>query len=72
MTELRFHQDLYPATAVDEAVGVYNRFASFELAEDAAHRIVRVSASSPARERHISLELANYALGLTIQGRKGS
>lgn len=70
MTELRFHEDLYPATAVDEALGVYDRFASFELANDGTHRVVRITASSPERERHISLEFANYALGLAIQGRQ--
>ena len=72
MTELRFHRDLYVDTAVDEAVKVYDRFASFELAEEPSHWVVRVSASSPARETLVSRELANYALGLTIKGRKAS
>ena len=72
MTELRFHRDLYVDTAVDEAVKVYDRFASFELAEEPSHWVVRVSASSPSREQLVSRELANYALGLTIKGRKAS
>lgn len=72
MTELRFHRDLYAVDAVDEAVGVYGRFASFEVVDEPAHRVVRVTASSEPRERRVCRELANYALGLTIKGRKAS
>lgn len=72
MTELRFHRELYVDTAVDEAVKVYDRFASFELVEQPAHWVVRVTAASEPRERRVCHELANYALGLTIKGRQAS
>lgn len=72
MTELRFHRDLYTVSAVDEAVGVYARFASFEVEDGPTHKLVRVTAATPARERQICLELGNYALGLTIKGRQAS
>lgn len=72
MTELRFHREIYSIDAVDEAVGIYNRFATFEVEDGPTHKVVRVSASSPTRERHVCLELGNYALGLTIKGRQAS
>ena len=65
MTERRFHRDLYPAAAVDGAVKVYERFARFEVTDEGDHRVVRLTAKKPERERMIALELGNYALGLT-------
>ena len=65
MRECRFHRDIYDAKAVDGAVEVYARFAVITAADEGEHRVVRVSAKTPARERKIALELANYALGLT-------
>jgi hypothetical protein len=69
LTELRFHRDLYAGAAIDEAVKVYARFASFELTEEAAHWVVRISASSDARAAQVARELGNYALGITIRAR---
>jgi hypothetical protein len=66
--ERRFHRDLYPSTAVDGAVKVFERFARFELADDGDYRVVRITAKRPERERKVALELSNYALGLTRQG----
>ena len=68
MIERRFHRDLYPAAAVEAAVKVYERFARFELVDDGDHRVVRVTAKRPEREKKIVLELGNYALGLTRRG----
>lgn len=65
MIERRFHRDLYPSTAVDGAVKVFERFARFELADDGDYRVVRITAKRPERERKVALELGNYALGLT-------
>jgi hypothetical protein len=66
VTELRFHRSLYRGQAVVEATKVYAKLATCEELEDAEHWIVRVSATSPARELRVVRELANYALGLTI------
>ena len=65
MIERRFHRELYPAAAVDGAVQVFARFAQFEVVDEGAHRVVRITAKRPDRERKIALELGNYALGLT-------
>lgn len=71
MTELRLHRELYAGTAVDAAVKVYARFAAFELTEEPAHWVVRVTGKSAARETQVARELANYALGLAIRERGG-
>lgn len=67
MIELRFHRGLYAGKALDEALKTYGSFATFEQAEEPTHWVVRVTATSPARERKIADELANFALGLTIR-----
>lgn len=69
MRELRFHRDLYRGESVDEAVKTYQRFADFELEEQDEHWVVRLTASSPGRERRVAGELCNYALGLTMRER---
>lgn len=66
MTELRLHRTLYRGTAVDAALVVYASYATFEHLEEGDHWVVRVSSTSPARERRVARELANYALGLTV------
>lgn len=71
MTELRLHRDLYAGTAVDAALKIYARFASFERLEEATHWVVRITSKSVARETQVARELANYALGTTIRERGG-
>jgi len=66
VTELRLHRTLYRGTAVDAALEVYGSYATFEQLEEGDHWVVRVSSTSPARERRVARELANYALGLTV------
>ena len=68
MIERRFHRDLYPTAAVDDAVKVFDRFARFELADEGEYRVVRFTAKRLEREHKIALELGNYVLGLTRQG----
>ena len=70
MIELRLHRKIYRGTAVDSALEVYGKYATFEQREEADHWVVGVSATTPARERRVAGELANYALGLTIAARK--
>jgi hypothetical protein len=69
VTELMFNRELYQGTAVDEAVKLFAGLAAFELAEAPRHFIVRVTASTPERERKVAGELGNYALGLTVKHR---
>lgn len=75
MIALSFHKDLYDGFALDEAMKIYERFGTFERAEDEAHWVIRVSATNASREERLVQELSNYALGLTIerggQGLKG-
>ena len=72
MREIRFHRELYQGEYVDEAIKVYDRYAKIGRAEEASHWVVTVEAGSPARERKIADELANYALGISIQKRRRS
>lgn len=72
MIELRFHREVYRGEAVDEAIKVYQRFATFERAEEEDRWVVRITANRPEREKRIAAELGNYALGLTIRQRRGS
>lgn len=72
MIELRFHEELYDGFAVDEAVKVYAAFMDAELSRGSQGYVVRVTASPSALEQGIdeetiSAELANYALGKTIE-----
>ena len=67
MIELRFHRELYDGKAVDEALKTFDRFASFEQAEEPTHWIVRITGKDQVREKKIANELANFALGLTIK-----
>lgn len=69
MREVRFHRELYRGESVDEAVKVLAPYATFALVEEPAHWLVRIEASTPARERKVALELQNHALGLTIRSR---
>jgi hypothetical protein len=67
MIELRFASDLYSGVAIDAAVKVYSEWAKFDLERRAEEYVVRVSAIGSADETAIADELANYALGLTIE-----
>jgi hypothetical protein len=72
MTELRLHRELYSGAQVDASVKVFERFGTFELAEEPSHWVVRITCKTPARERQIQRELGNYVLGLTVKERKAS
>ena len=70
MTEIRFHREIYRGTAIDEAVKVFTPHATFELAEEPDHWVVRITGKNAARERRVAGELGNYALGLTIKAKR--
>jgi hypothetical protein len=71
--ELRFHDELYDGFAIDEAAKVYGPHARVELVREPPAYVVRLTASAvtPTHpdEPTIAAELANYALGLTIERR---
>jgi hypothetical protein len=67
MIELRFHRELYAGTAIDAAMGRLAAYGAFEREEDGAYFVVRVTARDDARARKVAGELANFALGLTVE-----
>jgi hypothetical protein len=69
MIELRFHRDLYPGEAVDAAAKALAPYATaIDRAEEPAHWVLRVTASTPERERRVAGEIANRTLGITVRG----
>ena len=70
MTELRFDKSLYAADAVATALTTYAAFAALESVEEPEATLVRVTGKSESRERRVSGEIANHALGRTIQALK--
>jgi hypothetical protein len=65
MRAVRFHREIYRGEAVDEAVKLLDRFATFARKEEPGHWVIEVTASSPAREKRVGLELGNHALTLS-------
>jgi len=65
--DLRFHRTLYAGEAVDEAVQRYRRHIECELREHPEAWHVRLRALRPELTVRVAHELANYALGLTVQ-----
>jgi hypothetical protein len=65
MTELRLHRDIYTVEAITEALRVFTRFGRFERADEGSYHVLRVTAKTPEREKHIVRELGNHVLGLT-------
>lgn len=70
MKVLRLHRELYSGAAVDAALGVFAPHGTFERKEEPSYWVVEIAARTPERERRIAGELGNYALGLTVKGRK--
>lgn len=68
MIEIRLRHEYYDAPAIDEAVKLYGAYGSVDAERgDDAWR-VRVSAGDQGiDERTLAAELANYALGATIE-----
>jgi hypothetical protein len=67
MRTLRFPKAVYPGEQIDAAVKVYERFGTFERADEETHWRIDVSASTPEREKRLDGELGNYALGLVVR-----
>lgn len=74
MIELRFDEKLYDGFAVDEAAKTFEPFATIAREREAGAFILRVTIEKAAvddghTETEVAAELANYALGKTIEKR---
>lgn len=74
MTEITFHHELYDGFAVDEAAKIYADYGAMELVREPGGFVVRVTIHAATAEQGIDeatlvAELANYALGKTIETR---
>jgi len=72
--ELRFDEKLYDGFAVDEAAKTFEPFASIAREREGGAFILRVTIEEAAAgdghtEDEVAAELANYALGKTIEKR---
>ncbi len=69
MIELRFHEELYDGFAVDEAAKVYGPYGTIDLSREDGGYVVKVTGdgASGIDERTLAAELANFALGTTIE-----
>ena len=74
MTEITFHHELYDGFAIDEAAKVYGAYGAMDLERKEGGFVVRVTvneetAAQGIDEATLVAELANYALGKTIEAR---
>lgn len=72
MIELRFPGDLYDADAVSAAIEAFSPFADCERESADDGLLVRIKSKGAHEEGRIADELANFALGLTIEGQRGT
>lgn len=64
---LRLHRAIYAGTAIDSALTRFAALGSFERAIEGDYFVVRAELGDVARDRRIAGELANFALGLTVE-----
>jgi hypothetical protein len=66
---LRFHRALYSGKAIDSAAGRFGAVSrvTLERSIDGDYFVIAVQSEDPKRARKVGLELANMALGLTIE-----
>lgn len=69
MIELKLHRDLYTRAAVDAAVAAFADYAKVDLDQRDDAYVLRCAATGETDEAQLALELGNFALGLTIEGR---
>jgi len=70
VTSLRLHRELYDGAALDEALAVFAPHGTFQRNDRPSHWVVEITAPTPERERRVAGALGNYALGLTVKGRR--
>jgi hypothetical protein len=71
VTELSFHADLYDEAALTSAADVYAKVASCTVVPGTEYHRVALTATGSVAESRIADEFGNYALGITIERRKG-
>ncbi len=64
---LRLHRDLYASAAIESAIATYAKHATLARTEEDPHVVLTIASERPGRAEKVMRELANYALGLTIQ-----
>ena len=69
---LRLHHDLYSPSAIDEALELYGAHAQIARGQEGDHVVLSIVSPRAGRAERVARELANYALGLTIQKRSGT
>ncbi len=67
--EVSFDASLYSRAAVANAVEAFAELGEFHVEQGDAHIIVRGTLQEGLDERLLTLELANYALGLTAESQ---
>jgi hypothetical protein len=72
VTELRLNRALYAESAIDEAVATFAAHAEIARAEEGELIVLAISSERAGRAERVAKELANFALGLTIQARGGA
>ncbi|HWB79543.1 MAG TPA: HxsD-like protein [Nannocystaceae bacterium] len=65
--KLRLHSAIYAGTAIDIALQRFAALATFERAIEGDYFVVTAALDDAARARKIAGELANFALGLTVE-----
>jgi len=66
--QIRFHEELYDALSIDEAVKTYEPYAKLTAHREAGGTIVHVEAlEGGADEPLIAAELGNFALGRAVE-----
>jgi len=71
MIELSLRVELYPVESVREAVLAFADHATLDVEEHDVDTLVRVTVPEGTDEAMLAAELCNYALGLTIERRRG-
>lgn len=73
MRTLRLHQDLYSARAIEESCEVFEAHARVDRREERPYFQLEISAiAADTDEPALAGELANYALALTVEEKRGS
>jgi hypothetical protein len=66
--EIRFHEELYDGAAIDEAAALYGSYATLAVTREPGGWIVKIEAQDGGADAQvIAAELANYALGRSIE-----
>jgi len=76
MIELRFDDSLYDGFAIDEVAKTFEAYATIERDRPEGAFVLRVTSTQEGEdaptEEDIAGELANHALGMTIEKRGGA